>query len=149
MVDLPQQLSTPSPQLTRLLAGDRPARCEQPATGRPIRHLQKQRRLGETELASLVADYLTGQTVRQLIRAYRINHSTVIGHLQRQGVHVVRNGPRLSDTQVAEAALLYASGLSLATVASTFTVDACTVRRAFIRAGVARRPRRGWSGGTA
>ena len=95
----------------------------------------------------MVTDYLAGQGVVQLTHAYRINSSTVIGHLQRQGVHVARNARRLTEPQVAKAVQLYAAGQSLATIGSTFGVDAGTVRRSFIRVGIATRPRRGRSGG--
>lgn len=146
-VDLPQQLSTPTPQLARLLGSDRPSSSEQPATQRATRQLQKQHRLGEADVLRLVTDYLAGQGVVQLTHAYRINSSTVIGHLQRQGVHVDRNARRLTEPQVAKAVQLYAAGQSLATIGSTFGVDAGTVRRSFIRVGIATRPRRGRSGG--
>ena len=85
VVDLPQQLSTPTPQLTRFIESEWLPTSEQPTTQRPIRQLQKQRRLGEEEVLQLVTDYLYGQGVMQLTRSYRINSSTVIGHLQRRG----------------------------------------------------------------
>lgn len=109
----------------------------------PVRNLQKQRRLGEVQIDRLVADYLAGQAVTQLTRAYGIHRSTVIENLQRRGVHSVRNGRPLKNDQVAEAGRLHATGMSLVTVAAEFDVDAGTARREFIRAGIATRPRRG------
>ena len=52
----------------------------------------------------------------------------------------------MSDRDIGEAARHYREGDSLGTVGLAFNVDAATVRRELHRAGVAIRPRPGWSG---
>ena len=51
----------------------------------------------------------------------------------------------MTDTLVAEAAIAYLDGHSLATVADEFNVDTRTLGREFRKAGVPIRPRRGWT----
>jgi 5'-3' exonuclease len=55
------------------------------------------------------------------------------------------NRRKMSEDDIGEAARRYRTGDSLAKVAFAFDVDAKTVRRELHRAGVAIRPRRGWT----
>ncbi len=67
-------------------------------------------------------------------------------HLAEAGVSRRPNVRKLTDDHAAEAARLYATGLSLANVAEHFDVGADTIRRELTAAGIALRPRRGWIG---
>ena len=55
------------------------------------------------------------------------------------------NVRKLTDEQVARAAELYATNLSLENVAKKFDINPTTLRREFGQAGVPTRLRRGWS----
>lgn len=50
----------------------------------------------------------------------------------------------MTDVDVREAAQLYVAGNSLAALGAKFDVDAGTVRRELLRAGIQMRLRRGW-----
>jgi AraC-like DNA-binding protein len=62
-------------------------------------------------------------------------------HLKNRGVERRRSIRKLSDASVAQAAILYAKGLSLARVAMEFGVSEWTVTREFRSAGLLIRPR--------
>jgi hypothetical protein len=87
-----------------------------------------------------VADYQGGRSVRQLVRTYAINRTTVLDHLERRGVARRRNVRKLTDDDVQRAAHMYRSGASLIEVGERFAVDASTLGRELDRAGVRRRP---------
>ncbi len=104
-----------------------------------------QRRLTELEILDLVAMYEDGASVPDVVTRFGIHRTTVLRTLERHGVPRRPEIRKLGDDQRAEAAELYASGLSTVKVGAIFSVDAETIRKAFIRAGVQLRPRRGIS----
>ncbi len=88
----------------------------------------------------LVADYLDGQSVRQLAVSWRIHRTTVLDHLERHGVPRRANVRKMTDQQVEEAAQLYGAGNSLIVLGRTYGVDAGTVGRELSQVGVNLRP---------
>ncbi len=111
-----------------------------PVVQRPRQH---QNRLAVDQIDEVVTRYVDGASIDALAREYGINRTTVIGHLERNGVERRRNPRKMTDDKVRDAASRYSSGCSLATVASEFGVCERTLRREFQRAGVDVRPRRG------
>ena len=109
------------------------------------RTVQRQRRLTPAEVVCLAQEYAAGATVKRLADRYGVHRTTVLVHLERQGVSRRRCVRRMSGDDVDEAARLYQLGYSLKRTAERFSVDAETLRREFMKAGVSVRPRRGWS----
>jgi transposase len=105
-----------------------------PTTSRSAR--QKQRRLEEQEILRLVAGYLSGQSVPQLVESWGVHRTTVLAHLERRGVPRRRNTRKLTDDQVSEAARRYRQGDSLDTVAAHFGVSQRTIGRELKTFGV-------------
>lgn len=101
--------------------------------------LPVQRRLGPDELAELVTAYHQGTPVEDLAVSFRINRTTVLGHVRRHGVPK-RDRQALRDDDVETAATLYAEGRSAERVAEELQVAPSTVRRALKGAGVTLRP---------
>ena len=103
-----------------------------------------QRRLSTTEIDVLIAAYRAGATINELADQYGIHRSTVATMLDRD--HVERHHSRTAWTSktLADAAGLYANGLSLAAVAARYGIDPQTVANRFRRAGIPVRTRRGW-----
>ena len=128
------------PTLEAALGGQREDQCL-PGTPRSV---QRQRRLTPSEITQLAQDYAAGSTVNQLAASYCVHRTTVLGHLEQQGVDRRRTHRVLTNDDVARAAALYSGGQSLKATGSLFGVDAETIRREFKKAGVAIRPRRGW-----
>ena len=81
----------------------------------------------------------------QLAKEFDINRETALEHLKRAGIARGPNVRKLTDQLIKEAADLYATGLSLKSVAAQFNVNETTVRNEFTRAGIQVRPRRGWN----
>jgi len=106
---------------------------------------QAQHRLRRGEVEQLIAAYVTGASVGELVARFKVNRTTVLAHLKRNGVPRRATGPKLGDEDVAEAADLYRAGLSLAAIGGRFRVDPATVGKALRRADVQIRPRRGWA----
>jgi DNA invertase Pin-like site-specific DNA recombinase len=104
---------------------------------------QVHNRLSQDEAAELGKAYQDGATVEGLAMAFEISRSTVLKFLEQQGI--VRRYNLVTGEAVTEAAALYADGWSLAKIAREFGVCASTVHRAFVKAGVATRPRAGRS----
>ena len=121
------------------MTAEEPGRLSNP-TPRPV-----QRRLDSSEVDQLVAEYLAGRTLRELAGILGVHHRTIAGHLEQRGAKRRANPRKMSTLDVLAAARRYETGDSLATVAQTFNVDTATSRRELPRAGVAIRPRRGWS----
>jgi transposase-like protein len=76
---------------------------------------------------------------------FGVHRTTVAGHLDRHSVPRHDAQTAMDDEILKQAAEFYATGLSLADVADEFGVDAQTVANRLRRAGIAIRPRRGWS----
>lgn len=103
-----------------------------------------QRRLPNSTIDHLVEEYVGGLTIDALACRYGIHRTTVMTHLEANGVQRRRSIRKLSAADVAEAANRYQSGLSLAAVAKTFNVNEATLTREFYAANFPIRPRRGW-----
>lgn len=104
---------------------------------------QQQRRLAADQIDTLVARYIHGESIDALARGYGINRTTVISHLERNGVERRRNPRKMTDARVRAAGERYATGISLAIVAAEFGVCERTLRREFTLAGIDTRPRLG------
>jgi transposase-like protein len=106
---------------------------------------QVQRRLTPTDVDDISASYVSGSSIDELARSYGVNRTTIIKHLDNQGVPRRRVVRKMTDALVAEAAARYRDGHSLAAVADQFNVDTRTLGREFRKAGIAIRPRPGWT----
>ena len=102
-------------------------------------------RLGHADIERLIAGYTEGSSVLQLAARFNIHRTTVLAHLERNGVPRRRSGPKLSDEDVHEAAVLYRDGLSLKAIGVRFLVAPDTIGKGLRRVGVKVRPRRGWT----
>ena len=71
------------PVLEAALGGQHEDQCAPAAR----RVLQRQRRLRPAEVTRLAQDYAVGSTVNQLADSYGVHRTTVLAHLERQGVH--------------------------------------------------------------
>lgn len=83
-------------------------------------------------------------TISQLAADFGVHRTTVAAHLDRHQIPRHHEETAWDVDILNEAAEMYASGRSLAAVASQFGVDAQTVANRFRRAGISIRPRRGW-----
>ena len=107
--------------------------------------LRTQRHLGSDALAELVQCYRQGVSVDQLIPRYGISRSTVFAHISEAGARPRPVGSsKLSTVDIARAQEFYQACWSLARLGERFGVNAETMRRHLIKAGVTLRPRRGW-----
>jgi transposase-like protein len=104
-----------------------------------------QRRLSASDVDDIADSYVSGSSIDQLARSYGVNRTTIIKHLDHQGVPRRRVVRKMTDALVAEAAVMYRNGNSLATVSNEFNIAIRTLRREFRNAGVAIRPRQGWT----
>ena len=102
---------------------------------------QLRRRLDDYEIATLVAEYLGGQTLRQLARLHQLHHHTVAEILERSGVP--RRYRALGPEHIPVLVSMYRSGQSLARIGHHFGGDPGTVRRALLVAGIAMRDSHG------
>jgi AraC-like DNA-binding protein len=131
--------SNPAPAPTR----DRPS-ARDGTTSPPATTHRTQRRLRGDDLDALVEHYQAGATIKQLADRFRISRTTVMAHLDRQGVQRRAIAKQWDHETLASAARTYQSGSSLADIAAHFGLDPSTVANRFRRADVAIRPRRGW-----
>jgi transcription initiation factor TFIIIB Brf1 subunit/transcription initiation factor TFIIB len=104
-----------------------------------------QRRLSAADVDDISASYGNGSSIDELARSYRVNRTTIIKHLDQHGVARRRVVRKMTDALVAEAAVMYRDGHSLAAVADKFNIDTRTLGREFRTAAVPIRPRRGWT----
>ena len=116
-----------------------PGRLSNPSP-RPV-----QRRLSTADVDDICATYVSGTSIDELARSHQVNRTTIITHLDHHGVPRRRVVRKMTDALVAEAAVEYLDGHSLATVATKFDVAIRTLRREFTNAGIATRPRQGWT----
>ena len=89
--------------------------------------------------------YASGASIDELARSYGVNRTTIITHLDHQGVPRRRIVSKMTDVMVAKATARYRAGYSLTSVAREFRIHAKTLAREFRKAAVAIRPRRGWT----
>jgi hypothetical protein len=61
---------------------------------------QEQRRLAADQIDEVVARYVDGASIDALAREYGINRTTVISHLERNGVERRRNPRKMTDAMV-------------------------------------------------
>ena len=102
-------------------------------------------RLTTDAIGQLVADYRQGIRVDDLVDRYKISKTSVLTLLHQQGVPR-RFCRRLSDTDVQEAAKLYAAGWSLRRIGQHFGVDDETIRYRLKRQGIRMRESHGRDG---
>jgi len=105
-------------------AGANTVCCEDSRTGHS---LGPTIRLGPADIERLIAAYADGNSVFRLAARFNIHRTTVLAHLGRNGVPRRRMGPKLSDADVDEAAILYRDGLSLELIGHRFLVAPDTV----------------------
>lgn len=129
-----------SPHLEATFVG----RGEDQSPSQSSRSLQRQRRLSHDEVVDLAKLYKAGSTVDDLAKTFGVHRTTVLAHLERQGIERRRCIRRLTDADVEIATHFYRDGQSLKTTASYFAVDPETLRREFKKAGVTLRTRQGW-----
>ncbi len=120
-------------RLAHVPAGQKPAP--------PARNKQVQHRLRAAEVEELIEAYLAGATVYELGTRYRISRKTVSIILQREGVPTRYN--LLTGPDLHRAVELYPRGDSLVTIGRVFDINASTVRKALIAAGVRMRDTHG------
>lgn len=111
-------------------------------TGHHNRHAQH--RLRRADIERLIAAYEEGNSLAQLVARFKVYNTTVLAHLERNGVPGRPKGSKRSDEDVVDAADLYRDELSLVAIGHRFRVDPGTVGKAVRRASVQIRPRRGW-----
>lgn len=95
------------------------------------------RQLREHEVDRLVARYLEVRNMRQVAREWRMSRTTVAKHLADRGIETSR---RMSETEVTEAARLYAEGWSSIRIGQHLGFDNHTVLDALKAAHVTIRP---------
>ena len=100
-------------------------------------------RLNLEEIQDLAAAYEAGESMKELAERFGISRWTVADHLKRSGTPTRHQ--KMNETRVAKCIELYAAGLSLVSVGEELGVDGATVRRALLGAGIAPRPRLGFS----
>jgi hypothetical protein len=90
-------------------------------------------RLGPVGVGQLVADYLAGQSTKQLQRTYGLSQGAVLRLLDVAGVPRRQRG--LSEAQVQEAVGLYTEGWSLTRIGDRFGKDHTVVKNALLKLG--------------
>jgi AraC-like DNA-binding protein len=99
-----------------------------------------QRRLTDTGIDALVAEYEAGSTIELLASRFGIHRTTVMTHLERRGIS--RRSPRrLTDEIVAGAAHCYTTGETLAEIAANLGIAPSTLTRELRLAGITIRRR--------
>jgi lambda repressor-like predicted transcriptional regulator len=129
-------VSSKTRQVILTLSGPQRAAAARPAVDHRERQIQI--RLTDSQADLLVSAYEAGQTIRQLAERFGVHRLTVATILRTRNVPIRRQG--LAEHDLAGAEQLYQSGWSLAKVAQEFACNAETIRQAFKRAGVQRRP---------
>lgn len=113
-----------------------------PAAGNELtqtapQHRRNWSRLSDEARSIVIARYAEGESTTLLAEEFGVAKSTILGILRANNV-VVRRQP-LTAMQVAEAARLYESGLSLSQVAEHLQVNQETMRVAIIKTGITMR----------
>jgi hypothetical protein len=102
---------------------------------------QVQCRLSPDETAQLIASYEAGERVKDLALRHGLHRDTVAKILTRHGV--ARRPIGVPAERIAEVIADYSSGLSLASIGATLSVDPATVSSALRKAGTELRSRPG------
>lgn len=136
-------LANPSPKpLTRAIRAYRRLDLPDAPPEQPPRVLPKRaKRLTESEISILVANYRAGSPITALADKFEVNRQTIAVHLKRQGVmlHVTR----MSDEEAEEALRLYATGLSMTQVGKRLGRSASLVYLTLKRRGITARDSHG------
>ena len=103
---------------------------------------QVQHRLSSVEVAQLAEAYARGASPSELSARFQVHRTTVVAHLERQGMPTRIRG--LDPAQIEEAIRLYGEGWSLTQLGVHLSVDRKTVYYRLRQAGVQLRPRPGW-----
>jgi methylphosphotriester-DNA--protein-cysteine methyltransferase len=116
---------------------DQPLSALEPSPPRLAK--QQQKRLAGEELTAFCEAYRAQLPIEELAAQFGISRSTVRDLVIRHGLP--RRHPILSPDQVAEAARLYQSGQSLASIATVLPASDDAIGDALVRAGFTLRPR--------
>ncbi len=103
---------------------------------------QAQHRLTPAETDKLIAEYESGDSVKDLARHHNLHRETVSKILTRRGI--ARRPKGIPPELIGEAVADYKSGLSLAKIGTKLSVEPATVASTLRKAGVELRPRPGW-----
>jgi len=87
--------------------------------------------LKRKEVRQLAQLYREGVTVRELISQFGVCRTTVLDHLEREGISRRPNKRKMTDADVAEALKLHKQGLSANEIARRFEVHSNTIRNEF------------------
>jgi uncharacterized protein (DUF433 family) len=101
--------------------------CPEPE--QPRRVPQAQKRLSRAQIAELLCAYTEGATVLELATEYGIHRTTVMAHLDRNGIPRRACVRSMTDEQVAEAAEARRAGESFAVLGEHYGVSPRTVAR--------------------
>lgn len=97
-------------------------------------------RIGEANIAELIARYEAGATMRELASRFGMARTSVANLLRAEGI---RLRPQTKPIPLDDAASAYVAGDSLAIIATRYSVSASWLQEQLLAAGVAMRPRRG------
>lgn len=118
-----------------------PGQNQDRGSHQPVPSLPENRTRIDTETLDHLAErYEAGETLHALAAELGVERALIADLLSERGVAV--RFRVVSAENLAEAAALYSSGLSLKHVGEHFGVSANAVQDAFIAAGVPRRPER-------
>jgi hypothetical protein len=99
--------------------------------------------LTDADVDRLVTGYQAGRSLPDLADDFGVHRRTVAARLERRGIHRRANPRKMNEDDITDASHRYLAGDSLATVGRAAGVNATTVRRVLVRAGIAIHRRRG------
>lgn len=110
---------------------------------------RRHHRLTSRQRRSAVAEYVEGDTVRELAARYDCSPGQIVAIVRASGVPLRPRGARrvLDDREAKQIAREYAAGASLGELAGRYGCAPGTIRRAVVEAGGALRPGRCQSAG--
>ena len=95
---------------------------------------QPQKRLSSIEIAKIIDDYKSGQTVYELAETFGCHRVTISSQLKGNGIKLRRSSP--SEEQIDQMVRLYKTGLSMKDVGGQVGMSAATVMRSLYRRGI-------------
>jgi uncharacterized protein YerC len=137
-VALTAHLLSPPRVLRDLLSNPTDPSPEETAAAVPLqrdpaavhRITQVQHRVETKQILELVAEYVTGASIKDLSDRFQIDRVTAVRHLQHQNVPTRPNGRKLSANDILEAHILRDQGQTYTQIARHFGVHPDTIRRA-------------------
>jgi DNA invertase Pin-like site-specific DNA recombinase len=87
--------------------------------------IQKQKRLSDTEIASIIVEYKNGINTNKLAQKYGCHPVTIGNHLKKHGIIV--NCQKIKMPEEAEILRLYESGLTIKEISGQFKVNESTI----------------------